>query len=308
MRRRIVRVTVAAFVLGGATLAWAYSTGPPASRTGAPQVASIPAEGLCTQCHTSFAPNDPNGSVRILDVPASYAPGASYTLRVRLAFTHPPEDVEPYKWGFELTAVRADSGTGAGTFTVLPSLKIRQGSSITAWKTRFYAEHGGDTSSTHTGQSGPVEWSFGWNAPTGYSGKVYFFAAGNAANGDVTPLGDRIFTTSDSSTGGGSTDVPVIPALTYRTAMAAPDPNPMTQCTNVDYTLARAGAVDVGVFDAQGRRIRTLERGWRAAGPGMVFWNGRREDGEWAPNGVYFIRLLAPGESRPLSRKVTLAH
>jgi len=57
----------------------------------------------------------------------------------------------------------------------------------------------------------------------------------------------------------------------------------------------------------QGRKVKTLFTGHHDVGPGFAFWDGKREDGLQAGNGVYFVRLSAPGLSRPLVRKVTLA-
>ena len=115
MRRFGVRLAVVLIVVGGAGLAYARLNGPPASRTGAVSVGGAPAELTCTACHYSYPLNDPAGSLTILDLPASYVPGQTYSMRLRLEFarqTAPPDSVQ---WGFQFTAVRADSGTGAGS-------------------------------------------------------------------------------------------------------------------------------------------------------------------------------------------------
>jgi flagellar hook assembly protein FlgD len=52
--------------------------------------------------------------------------------------------------------------------------------------------------------------------------------------------------------------------------------------------------------------VKTLLHGVRDAGPGTVTWDGASAAGEKTPNGVYFIRMFAPGEKRTLVRKVTL--
>jgi hypothetical protein len=70
---------------------------------------------------------------------------------------------------------------------------------------RFWIEH--STFSTRTNQLGPVEWHFNWKAPSANEGKVYFFAAGNAANGNGAVDGDHIFTAVDSVSFG-----PTVPA------------------------------------------------------------------------------------------------
>ncbi|HET7225241.1 MAG TPA: choice-of-anchor V domain-containing protein [Candidatus Eisenbacteria bacterium] len=309
MRRRIVRALVIAALAGGATLAFGYAEGPPVSRTGAIAVGGIPAEGLCTSCHNSFTNdvNDPNGQLQILDLPTSYSPGVTYPVRVRLGFLHPLTDTLLYHWGFELTCARADSGTGTGTFIVTPDLQVKPGTSTTAWKSRSYVEH--TVNSIYEGDPGPVEWTFQWTAPPRNVGKIYFFAAGNAANGDMLPLGDHIFT-ADTAVAGDSTGnvgVPRIHPLGYATAMDPIFPNPAGKLCDMSFSIARAGIVDLGVFDLQGRRVYTVFHGWHEPGFDGKTWWVVRQDGRPAPNGVYFIRLMAPGLDRPLSRKVTIS-
>ena len=43
---------------------------------------------------------------------------------------------------------------------------------------------------------GPVSWSFNWKAPNVGPGKITLFAAGLAADGDMTPAGDIAYSTS----------------------------------------------------------------------------------------------------------------
>ena len=63
-------------------------------------------------------------------------------------------------------------------------------------------EHGarrcGSFDATHEGSASPVEWSLQWKAPDVAAGTIYFFCAGNSANGNLGNDGDFIFTTSDS--------------------------------------------------------------------------------------------------------------
>ena len=305
---------MAAIMVFGSAVALAFSTGPPLSRTGAPAIGGKPAEGLCTLCHNLNPPNMANGQVEILDLPDHYTPGQTYPLRVRLTSTA-SGSYPDRKWGFELTAVYADNGLGAGTWsipTVPPdSLRIATyaSSSTSTFKTRVYITH--TSPATRTGLPSPVEWSFSWVAPPVDSGTVVFFAAGNAANGDSASSGtdDHIYTGRVTVLAPALVGVPFPPATErYVTAVEPPFPNPMTWlCVDLSFTIARAGQVDLALFDPQGRRVRTVFRGWHEAGPGFAFWDGKREDGSRAANGVYFVRLRAPGEPRPLSRRLVVA-
>ena len=314
MRRRIVRVAIALAVIFGAAAAFAYSTGPPLSRTGAPAVGGKPAELLCTACHNLNFANDGTGKVEILDLPSVYTPGQVYPLRVRVSST--ANQIYPErKWGFQITAVYQANGLGAGTWNIPESGNdsLRRAAydpgSTSTWKTRVYITHTSPTS--HKGWPSPSEWSFAWVAPPSDSGTVFFFVAGNAANGDSASAGtdDHIYTARDTVLSPSlAVDVPPPARERFVTAIEPPFPNPMTwNCVDVSFALARAGDMDLALFDAQGRRVRTLVRGWREAGPGGAFWDGKRENGAQSPNGVYFIRLRASGEAKALTRRLVLA-
>src|SRR5262249_14952571 len=146
MRGRIIRVTLVLALLVGASIAFAYSTGPPASRTGAPTLGDLPQEGLCNACHSGNPVNGAGSSLQILDVPSEYSLGQTYVLRVRLSYawgrTPPPDNL----WGFEITAVAHASGFGAGTFDVTTDpgpmtgmLQLKSGTSV--FPSRRYVEH-----------------------------------------------------------------------------------------------------------------------------------------------------------------------
>jgi len=208
MRRLIIRLPAALLLLVGANAVWAFSTGPPVSRTNAVALGIYPAEGNCTSCHSGNPLNDPNGKVEILDVPAHYTPGQSYPLRVRVSYSlADTTGASNPLWGFELTAVNLADGKGAGTLqspnagpgpTFPDSLLIKVATAGTfATSGRQYIEH--SVFSTRLDQPGPVEWSFTWVAPVTLPGRVYFFASGNAANGNASTSGDHIFTGVDST-------------------------------------------------------------------------------------------------------------
>jgi hypothetical protein len=313
MLRIIVRALVVLCAVSGATAAFALVTGPPLSRTGMPAVGGKPAEPLCTICHNLNAPNLPDGQVEILDLPDSYSPGKVYPMRVRVTSTA-NESYPERRWGFELTAVYQANGLGAGTW-IIPEIRpdsLRRATypsaSASTWKTRVYITH--TEPSTYPGATSPQEWSFAWVAPPVDSGTVLFFVAGNAANGDLGSLGtdDHIYTARDTVLAPVQVGVHFPPSRgPYHTSLEPPFPNPMRLCGDISFELARAGNIDLAVFDVQGRRLRTIMRGWHDAGPGFAFWDGKRENGEYMENGVYFVRLRAPGEPRRLTRRVAIA-
>jgi hypothetical protein len=77
-------------------------------------------------------------------------------------------------------------------------------------------------------------------------------------------------------------------------------PNPAPASVRFSLTAPTRAAMDLAIYDVQGRRVKTLLRG--SVGPGVEFvnWNGDDEHGRRMPGGVYFARLLAPNANRTL--------
>jgi hypothetical protein len=70
-------------------------------------------------------------------------------------------------------------------------------------------------------------------------------------------------------------------------------PNPFHEHTRFEYTIARAGPVEVRVFDVRGRVIRTLTDQVHSAGKHQLAWDGRTDRGTLVSSGLYFYRLDA---------------
>src|SRR5262245_27052301 len=299
MRPWIPRSIVVAVLVTGTFPAIATSTGPPASRTGAPAFAGVAAEPNCRDCHVTFPLNAAGATLEILDVPEFYLPDTTYTLRVRMSSTF----AGGRRWGFQVTAVRASNGQGIGTFNITGLTGIQVVSGFGAFATRRYVEH--TSAGTFPGNLGPVEWILRWRASNANVGRIYFFAAGNAANNSNSNTGDHIYTQQDS------TDIH--PLLDAPPPLAGPDvleqaaPNPFRSTTAFSYTLSRSGAVELTIFDAQGRVVRRLFSGERPAGRGSATWDGRRDDGAPAAAGVYHARLSGAAFRAPVTQRVVLA-
>jgi hypothetical protein len=74
-------------------------------------------------------------------------------------------------------------------------------------------------------------------------------------------------------------------------------PNPFYPSTTIEYTLPAACPVDLSIYDAAGRRIRTLVTGPQTAGEHRLRWLGTDDAGRMVPVGVYFYTLRAGGET-----------
>jgi hypothetical protein len=72
-------------------------------------------------------------------------------------------------------------------------------------------------------------------------------------------------------------------------------PNPFGPETEIGYSLGAGAAVNLGVFDAAGRQVRTLIHTQQAPGQYSVRWDGRDDAGRVMAPGVYFYRLNAGG-------------
>ena len=73
-------------------------------------------------------------------------------------------------------------------------------------------------------------------------------------------------------------------------ALAA-SPNPARGALALAIASGAAGEQAVDVLDLAGRRVRTLERAWCAAGTRSVRWDGAADDGTRLPAGVYLVRV-----------------
>lgn len=68
-------------------------------------------------------------------------------------------------------------------------------------------------------------------------------------------------------------------------------PNPFSSSTAISYTLPYESNVELVIYDAGGRVIRTLVEGNRSAGTHTIIWDGRDSHGRSVPNGAYFCQL-----------------
>jgi uncharacterized protein (TIGR03437 family) len=166
------------------------SPGPPLAMTGAPD------EGTCIGCHYTYGgadsvPNLGPGRIQLTGLPAHYMPGQSYVVNVTVT----ANEASTRRWGFELTALAAnDSSATAGELLVTDALHVLKRSGSVLGKSRVYLSHN-DEDGTSLGRTGTNNWTFNWLAPSSSSGEISFYAAGNAADGQVTPEGDYIYTT-----------------------------------------------------------------------------------------------------------------
>jgi len=81
-------------------------------------------------------------------------------------------------------------------------------------------------------------------------------------------------------------------------------PNPFNPRTTIEFSLPAAGRVELEIFDARGRVIRTLLSDQLPAGDHDVVWDGRDDEERVVSAGSYFYRLQT--ESGEQIRKMVL--
>ncbi|MBN1998670.1 M4 family metallopeptidase [candidate division KSB1 bacterium] len=70
-------------------------------------------------------------------------------------------------------------------------------------------------------------------------------------------------------------------------------PNPFNAGTNISFTLLLNSRIHVAIYDLQGRLVRTLVDGFRAAGRHTINWQGKSTGGRPLASGIYFCRMEA---------------
>ncbi|HEX6791041.1 MAG TPA: T9SS type A sorting domain-containing protein, partial [Candidatus Krumholzibacteria bacterium] len=81
-------------------------------------------------------------------------------------------------------------------------------------------------------------------------------------------------------------------------------PNPFRGTTTISAYLRERANVSLAVFDAAGRRVRSLVSGVRDEGDTVVSWDGTDDAGRRLPSGVYFAKLEVGGQT--LSQKLLI--
>jgi hypothetical protein len=74
-------------------------------------------------------------------------------------------------------------------------------------------------------------------------------------------------------------------------ALRSTGPNPFTHATTIEFSASRAGRVSLVIYDAKGRRVRTLADEEMQPGKFTRTWNGKNDAGLIVAPGIYFVRM-----------------
>lgn len=88
---------------------------------------------------------------------------------------------------------------------------------------------------------------------------------------------------------------PLVAPTVLQTMLHPARPNPFNPQTHVEFTLSRAGAVSLAIYNLRGELVARLVDEHRAAGSHTIEWGGLDSRGRASPSGIYFAQLRADG-------------
>lgn len=95
-----------------------------------------------------------------------------------------------------------------------------------------------------------------------------------------------------------------VPELNPGLNQLSASPNPFNPQTILKYELSKPGAITLIIYDAAGRRVKTLIHSYQAQGLHQILWKGNNDQGRSMPSGVYFASLR--GNDKFTTSKLTL--
>ena len=197
------------------------------------------------------------------------------------------------------------SATGAQSFS--RPVADGAGGAVVTW----VDNRGGNTDiyAQRVNAAGVVQWTTnGVALCTAFNGQLDPAIVADGFGGAMVAWSDSrngladIYANRVSAGGGIPTDVAKTPAMSLEAGNNYP--NPFASETAIEVTLVVETDVSVDVFDVAGRRVRAMNMGRLGAGATAVRFDGRDEHGRALPNGLYFLRIQAAGET--VTRKLVI--
>lgn len=239
-----------------------------AGRTGSP------GETNCTNCHKAEV-NSGGGSIVI----NSDIPVGGYTLSKIYHITVTIKQTGVSLFGLGVEALNANNSNG-GTLKVTNSSETK--SLTSAGRTNIVHQLNGGQVNT----AGTKIFVFDWKAPATDIGKVTFYVAGLAANGDTKDdAGDKTYTTTLAVNA--NSVAGIMESTRENQIDMAIFPNPAKEKVNLKYDLKKAGLVTISLHNSQGQLLTTLYSDIKTAGN---YEEDFKLDGNYAA-GIYFIKI-----------------
>lgn len=73
-------------------------------------------------------------------------------------------------------------------------------------------------------------------------------------------------------------------------------PNPVQNSTEISYTLTGDEKVDVGIYNLNGQKVRSLLSARQSSGNHLLAWNADSDGGSRLSKGIYFCRVIISGQ------------
>jgi hypothetical protein len=89
-----------------------------------------------------------------------------------------------------------------------------------------------------------------------------------------------------ASTGAHTPQIPVV-----ETKLTGNYPNPFNPTTQINFSLAEAGDVELSIYNVRGQKVRTLVKEELPAMDHSILWNGTDDNDQSVSSGVYFYKL-----------------
>jgi len=96
-----------------------------------------------------------------------------------------------------------------------------------------------------------------------------------------------------------------VPVVTVN-SLAAATPNPFSTSVTLRFSLVRLGTTRLAIYDLAGHEVARLWNDVLGAGEHTLTWDGRDRQGNLAPAGIYFARLLLDDRSAQSQRIVLI--
>jgi hypothetical protein len=219
-------------------------------------------KGICaSSCHGSSG-----GTMVVTGVPATYTPGASYTITVK-------RNGGSRISNFNASTRVGTTTTGAGTFAAV--------SGVTTYSVSGF-ETGVRASSNNVDSA-----KFSWTAPATGTGEVRLYVAGAQGTSASGPNTLLTFTVAE----GGTSTVEAGGDVASPFALDQNYSHPFNPRTTIRFQIApvvggsHSTWVTLKVFDLLGREVATLVNEIKSAGSHSVQWSARQDAGGQGTNG-----------------------
>jgi hypothetical protein len=93
--------------------------------------------------------------------------------------------------------------------------------------------------------------------------------------------------------GGGPQSAGIVDLDGAKACFYDPIPNPSSGTVGISYSLSVPAWVSLGIYNIAGQKVRTLAAREQSPGKYALLWDGKCDDGNPVPGGVYFCRLNA---------------